>query len=67
MEATGGCDSSLEVTHVGHDESLLGLVWGPWVLLAKAQTDLVLRFLVAILQVGAQFYRDQDWRLGNPT
>lgn len=53
--------------HVGHDESLLGLVWGPWVLLAKAQTDLVLRFLVAILQVGAQFYRDQDWRLGNPT
>lgn len=41
--------------HMGHDELLLGLVWGPRVLLAKAQTDLVLRLSVTILQVGAQF------------
>lgn len=59
---TGGCGSPLEgeVSHMGHDEPLLGLVWGPWVLLAKAQTDLVLRLSVTILQVGAQFYGHQD-------
>lgn len=43
--------------HVGHDEPLLGLVWGAWVLLTKAQTDLVLGLWVTILQVGPQFYR----------
>lgn len=59
---TGGYGSPLEgkVTHMGHDELLLGLVWGPRVLLAKAQTDLVLRLSVTILQVGAQFYGHQD-------
>lgn len=69
LEAIGRCGSSLEweVTHVGHDEPLLGLLWGPWVLLAKAQTDLVLGLLATVLQVGAQFYGHQDWGLGNQT
>lgn len=51
-----GGDWSGEVTHVGHDEPLLGLVRGARVLLAKAQADLVLGLWVTILQVGPQFY-----------
>lgn len=44
--------------HVGHDEPLLRLVWGPWVLLTKAQMDLVLGLLATILQVGSQFLEE---------
>lgn len=50
-----------EVTHVGHDEPLLGLVRGPRVLLAKAQTDLVLGLRVTILQVGLQLCGHRLW------
>lgn len=50
------------MTHVGHDEPLVGLVWGPRVLLTKAQTDLVLRLRATILQVGPQFYGHRDCR-----
>lgn len=44
------------MTHVSHDEPLLGLVRGTRVLLTKAQSDLVLRLRATILQVGPQFY-----------
>lgn len=44
-----GLHWSGEVTHMGHDEPLLGLVWGARVLLSKAQMDLVLRLWAAIL------------------
>lgn len=49
---------------MGHDEPLLRLVWGPRVLLTKAQTDLVLRFRATVLQVGPQFYRQRREGLG---
>lgn len=73
LEGTGVCGPLLawEVTHMGHNETLLGLVRGPRVLLAKAQPDLVLRLRAAILQVGAQFYGHGDcgvWaRMGRST
>ena len=46
-----GARSPLEwkVTHMGHNEPLLGLVRGPRVLLAKAQPDLVFRLRATIL------------------
>lgn len=47
---------------MGHDEPLLRLVRGAWILLAKAQADLVLRLRATILQVGLQFYRHRDRR-----
>lgn len=52
---------------MGHDEPLLQLLWRSWVLLTKAQTDLVLGLLATVLKVGPQFYGHQDWGLGNPS
>lgn len=56
---------------MGHEEPLLGLVRGARVLLAEAQTDLVLGLRAAVLQVGPQFCGHRDCRgwakMGRPT
>lgn len=56
---------------MGHNETLLRLVRGPRVLLAKAQPDLVLGLLETMMQVGSQFYGHRDcgvWaKMGRPT
>lgn len=56
---------------MGHNETLLRLVRGPRVLLAKAQPDLVLGLLATMMQVGSQFYGHRDcgvWaKMGRPT
>lgn len=46
-------------THKSHGEPLLWLVWRSWVLLGRAQTDLVFRLGVAGLWVGPVALRVQ--------
>lgn len=45
----GGSPMERKVTHMGHNEPLLGLVRGPRVLLTKAQPDLVFGLRATIL------------------
>lgn len=52
------------MTHRSHNEPRLWLVCRTWVLLTKAQTDLVFRLGVAVLQVGLQLCGHRDYERG---